>query len=151
MKLQPIGGVLARPAIRVLVVTDRCGDFERLVAVLAGSRWEACCARSVAEATDLLRKEGAAGVILCERRLPDGTWRDVLNAAGHQSDSPRVIVMSRTADDELWNDVLAGGGYDVVPIPFDSREIFRVVTLAWNHWAAHRRPSHGVRQAAKVA
>jgi DNA-binding NtrC family response regulator len=122
---------------RVLVVTHRCPDYERLETLFACSTWHASCAHSVAEARASLAADPGIGVILCEAALPDGTWRDVLAARGKGADAPLVIVISRTADDALWNEVLAGGGYDVVPIPFDAKEVFRIVTLAWKHRRLH--------------
>ena len=122
---------------RILVVTHRCGDYEKLASLLETSpSWEPQCARGVAEARRMIGP--STGVILCESALPDGTWRDVVAAVGSAPDAPRVIVMSRAADDALWSDVLEGGAYDLMPFPCDARELFRSVTFAWNRWSARQ-------------
>jgi DNA-binding response OmpR family regulator len=74
-------------------------------------------------------------VIVCERDLPDGTWKDVLEIAASLLRPPPVIVTSRLADDYLWAEVLNLGGYDVLAKPFDPREVARTLKLAWEHLA----------------
>ena len=44
---------------------------------------------------------------------------------------PSVVVISRQANDDLWADVLSSGAYDVLSMPFDRRELIRVVGMAW--------------------
>lgn len=76
-------------------------------------------------------------VIVCERRLPDGDWRNVLGLALDLPHSPAVIVTCRQADERLWAEVLNLGGYDVLAKPFEEREVGRSLELAWARWAAH--------------
>lgn len=76
-------------------------------------------------------------VIVCERQLPDGDWRDVLALALDLPHPPAVIVTCRHADEYLWAEVLNLGGYDVLAKPFDEREVIRSLGLAWARWAAH--------------
>ncbi len=77
----------------------------------------------------------ATRVIVCERDLPDGDWKDILEAASRMDDPPPLIVTSRLADDRLWAEVLNLGGYDVLAKPLDRSEVHRVVTLAWERAA----------------
>ena len=85
--------------------------------------------RSCREARQLLQKTSVQ-VVICERDLPDGSWRDVLESAATLQDPPAVIVTSRLADDRLWLDVLNAGGYDVLAKPWDGREARRTIALA---------------------
>lgn len=80
-------------------------------------------------------------VIVCERDLPDGTWKDVLEIAASVVHPPPVIVTSRLADDYLWAEVLNLGGYDLLAKPFDPREVARTLKLAWEHLAKPARPA----------
>jgi DNA-binding response OmpR family regulator len=77
----------------------------------------------------------APRVIVCERDLPDGSWKDVLEMAASLSCPPPVIVTSRLADDRLWAEVLNLGGYDVLAKPLDVLELSRALDLAWRHGA----------------
>lgn len=79
-------------------------------------------------------------VVVCERDLPDGTWKDVLDIATSLLSPPPVIVTSRLADDYLWAEVLNLGGYDVLAKPLDRREVTRALNLAWEHGAAQPDP-----------
>lgn len=77
-------------------------------------------------------------VVVCERDLPDGSWRDILEITASLPGPPPVIVTSRLADDYFWAEVLNLGGYDVLRKPLDKGEVSRSVSLAWEHWANQR-------------
>ena len=70
-------------------------------------------------------------VVVCERDLPDGSWRDVLEVTASLPGPPPVIVTSRLADEYLWAEVLNLGGYDVLAKPLDRQEVTRTLNLAW--------------------
>ena len=87
------------------------------------------------------RVDAAAGVnsalvpvVLCDRNLPDGDWKDVLRRLSRLPNPPCLIVADRLADDSLWAEVLNLGGYDVLLKPFDHTEVLRTVDLAWRAW-----------------
>ena len=76
-------------------------------------------------------------VVVCERDLSDGSWKDVLEIAESLPCPPPVIVTSRLADDYLWAEVLNLGGYDVLAKPLDAQELSRTLNLAWDRWAGN--------------
>jgi DNA-binding response OmpR family regulator len=73
-------------------------------------------------------------VVVCERDLPPGSWKDVLEQVTILPDPPSFIVTSRLADEHLWAEALNLGAYDVLTKPFDSTEAMRVVGAAWRAW-----------------
>jgi FixJ family two-component response regulator len=73
-------------------------------------------------------------VVVCEHKLPDGGWQDLLNGVLDLPTPPNVIVTAPDADDVLWSDVLNRGGYDVLARPFDRAEVVRIISLAWMNW-----------------
>jgi DNA-binding response OmpR family regulator len=75
-------------------------------------------------------------VIVCERDLPPGSWKDVLEQVTILPDPPSFIVTSGLADDRLWAEALNLGAFDVLAKPFDSTETMRVVGAAWRAWGA---------------
>lgn len=77
---------------------------------------------------------GAVSVILADRDLPDGTWRDLLRLAKSTSPEPRVVVLDRDADDWLWLDVLDAGGFDLLPNPVDAEQLQRTIEGAETQW-----------------
>ena len=118
--------------IQVLVVSANRDDFNAASRMLRHGQWRITRASSCKEAIEMMQ-ENSFAVILCERDLPDGSWR---NLADHVSGSPKppsLLVMSRYADESLWSEVLNTGGYDVLPKPFDSGEFTRVIGMAWRH------------------
>ncbi len=119
--------------ISVLVATsaqDESVFFEHLS---ANTRWNIRQARSTREAAEILRDQDVP-VVLCAAQLPDGTWKDVMQAANSFGRQPRFVVLTGAITDEIWSEVLEAGGYDVLAKPLDARETVRVVSLAWRQW-----------------
>jgi len=101
--------------------------------IFSQSRWQARRANSCRQALQLIRQD-LHPVVVSERDLPDGDWKDVLELTSVRKEPPVVIVTSRLADDYLWAEVLNLGGYDVLAKPFDRNEVHRTISLAWQHW-----------------
>jgi DNA-binding NtrC family response regulator len=104
--------------------------LEELRRAVGHSRWTLHETATVRSAMSALA-ERAAVVLICEIELPDGTWRDLLAHAHALPLDPPVIVVGRKADDRLWMEVLDRGGYNLLGLPLDEPELFRVVSLAW--------------------
>ncbi|MBZ5595164.1 MAG: response regulator [Acidobacteriia bacterium] len=75
-------------------------------------------------------------VVVCERDLQPGSWKNVLEHVAILPDPPPLIVTSRLADERLWAEALNLGAYDVLSKPFDRTEMMRVVGAAWRTWGA---------------
>lgn len=71
------------------------------------------------------------GIVLCECKLPDGNWVEILNRTSGTLEPPLLIVTSRLADASLWAEVLNLGGYDLLAKPFNRQEVRHVLTSAW--------------------
>ncbi len=119
--------------VHVLVISGENDDHELLRSIIGHSNWTLYTASNRSEALELLRDNNIP-VIICERDLPDGTWKDVLAEVGSFSRPPHLLVTSRLADDRLWAEVLNVGGYDVLAKPFVPAEVFRTISLAWLNW-----------------
>jgi len=78
-------------------------------------------------------------VVVCERDLPPGSWREVLEQVTILPDPPSLIVTSRLADERLWAEALNLGAYDVLAKPFDRTEAIRVISAAWRAWGGPAR------------
>jgi DNA-binding response OmpR family regulator len=81
------------------------------------------------EAMSFLRLDRVP-VIVCERDLPDGNWKDILGDTAAFPDPPALVVTSRLADEYLWAEVLNLGGYDLLAKPFSEPEVKRVLAAA---------------------
>jgi len=118
--------------ISVLVVSANREDHTSVCRILRHGQWKITRASSCAEARNLVHEQPFA-VVLCEKELPDGSWHDLISETAGSDKPPAVLVISRFADDTLWSEVLNTGGYDVLPKPFESGEVTRVVGMAWRH------------------
>jgi DNA-binding NtrC family response regulator len=121
----------------VLAVSPCEADHASLRGIFAHSKWRIHLVRSGREAAQFCRSYPTP-VVLCERCLPDGDWKDLLQSLEGTPNRPHLVVASRDIDDRLWAEVLNLGGYDVLPIPFEPSEVFRVISLAWRHWRDER-------------
>jgi DNA-binding NtrC family response regulator len=117
--------------VEVLIVSPCEDDHSSLRNIFRRSNWKLYEAFNCMEALGLLH-EHQIPVIICERSLPDGGWKTLLDEVDALPTRPRLIVCSRLVDDQLWGEVLNLGGYDLLPTPFDAREVFRVAFLAWH-------------------
>jgi DNA-binding NtrC family response regulator len=78
-------------------------------------------------------RRSAASVVITEKHLRAGNWKDVLDAMLCLPDAPLVVVTSLHADNYLWAEALNLGAYDVLAKPFDRTEVIRVCNSAWMH------------------
>ena len=88
---------------------------------------------TLASALAALRKRQFE-VVVCERDLPPGSWKDVFEQVTILPDPPSLIVTSRLADEHLWAEALNLGAYDVLAKPFDRTEVMRILSGAWRAW-----------------
>jgi DNA-binding response OmpR family regulator len=118
------------PVLSISPIEDDHNSLER---VFSEFRWTLHRALTLASATTFLA-ENQVPVVICERALPAGTWKDLLNGAIVLPQPPRVVVTSRLADEHFWAEALHVGAYDVLAKPFEAREVFRIVSLASRSW-----------------
>jgi DNA-binding response OmpR family regulator len=149
-------GVLAQPdrPVTVLAISPFSSDHVFLRHIFSHSKWRLWGAGSLREAREILR-HSSMYVVLCEKELPDCTWKEIPEELAALKDPPPLIVISRLADERLWAEVLNLGGYDVLMKPFDPLEVVRVISLAWRHlknnWESARQNWPGLRIAAAGA
>jgi DNA-binding response OmpR family regulator len=125
----------AQSRLAVLSVSPAAEDAAVLGRICQECGWSFHVARTCAEAAAVLRQVPVQ-VVISDRHLPDGTWRNVLAAGAGCDPAPAVIVASRTADDRLWAEVLNLGGCDVLAKPFERKEILWSVRSASQHHAS---------------
>jgi DNA-binding response OmpR family regulator len=95
--------------------------------------WALFLARTLEAAVDALRG-GQFQVVISERDLLPGTWREILQHTLLLPVPPLLIVTSRFADDWLWVEALNLGAFDVLAKPFETDEVIRVFSSAWRNW-----------------
>ena len=108
----------------ILFISGRRSDALLLTRMLRGLHVLVDHASNVGQARNKLRQRHF-NAILTEAALPDGSWRDILNAT---SESPtQVIVTDPQADARLWAEALNLGAFDLLPQPFYEPEVRRIL------------------------
>ena len=129
-------------AAMLLLVSPIEEDYLSLGRFLVSTGFRVQRAHNRQEALAALRSHRVA-VVISERELPEAGWKDVLEDLRPLVDPPFLIVTSRHADDYLWAEVLNLGGHDVLPKPFHTSEVTRVVSLAYKRWASRQESTPG--------
>jgi DNA-binding NtrC family response regulator len=126
-----------RPAATptVLAILPAAEDQASMKQIFGHSQWNLHVVETLGHARPLI-DELAAGVVISDHSLPDGSWQDVLLELQCRRVDPVLIVVSRLADDGLWAEVLNLGGHDVLAAPLQAQEAILSVSIAWRHWEA---------------
>jgi DNA-binding response OmpR family regulator len=106
------------------------------------SNWRLYSVRTCEEALELLRAEPIP-VVVCDHDRTAGGWRTILDRIQALNAPPRLIVTAREPNERLWAQVLEAGGYDLLATPWDSREVLKVISLAWRAWEFAARSASG--------
>lgn len=85
------------------------------------------------------------GIVISERDLGPGSWKDVLAELHTFPNPPLLIVSSWIADEYLWAEALNLGAHDVLAKPFDAEEVSRVLAFGWERWKSRTGSLHNQR------
>lgn len=69
-------------------------------------------------------------LLFVDAELPGGSWQHLVEAVSTLGKNCEVIVCSRCGDERLWAEVLQCGAYDLIPEPYDEREVARIAQCA---------------------
>ena len=127
--------------ITMMLVSPLESDHVALRRILSRSNWRLHSASLPEEAVTLMRRQSIP-VVICVGDSRDGTWRQLLDDAAKRPGDPKIIVSSHLADDHLWAEVLQAGAYDFLAMPWEPREVLRVISLAWQSWAIGQRSAY---------
>jgi DNA-binding response OmpR family regulator len=121
--------------MRILAISASEAIHVRLREIMCQLQWHMESAYSRADATRVMRN-GPVPVIACDRDLPDGSWKDILEESRLQ-DCPSYVIVTTglTHDADLWCEVLHIGGDEVLAMPFEWMEVFHSISTGWRHWA----------------
>jgi DNA-binding response OmpR family regulator len=123
-----------------LLVSPFSEDHHLLSQIFLDKGWTLRLAYTLGSALAVLR-ERPIPVVIAERALPCGDWKDLFAALQLLPNHPLLVVTSRLADEDLWAEVLNLGGHDVLAKPFQAVEVQRVLESAWQIWASrNKRP-----------
>lgn len=124
--------------VRVLAVSARESETFALANILGHSAWSLLIAKDIASANEILGQH-QVHVLLSDLEMTDGTWKDLLEDITKLPEPPQLIVTAFEADNRLWAEVLNLGAWDILLKPFQTKDVFRTIHLAWQQWTNHRR------------
>jgi DNA-binding NtrC family response regulator len=126
--------------VRVNIVALLASTADRdILAEISGSwNWTISFADNIEQVLCGIR-ENNIGVVISDASDHDTySWRQILREFETIPAAPSLIVTDRLGDDRLWAEVLNLGAYDLLVTPFESTEVFRIVSLAWLSWKARK-------------
>jgi DNA-binding NtrC family response regulator len=100
----------------VMVISSDLENRRELVHILQQQEVDPISASSLAESLSLL-KNNLIGLVFCESRLSDGSYRDFLSSLRSLKTKCRVVVTSRQADWDEFLEAMRLGAFDVIAAP----------------------------------
>ena len=126
-----------RPRITIVSILLEDRDRSLIAQVCCQNQWDVFFVKTCAEARQV-SEQIKPHIILLDRDLADGDWRNSLSACASASPGACTMLISRVTDDYLWNEVVCNGGYDVLPKPLREKDVLRAVKFAWSYWNSAR-------------
>jgi DNA-binding NtrC family response regulator len=102
--------------IQILVISSEWESRRALADILHRECWNSICASAVNECQEVLARRNVT-LVFCDRRLPDGTYRDVLRIIRSLDTEVPLVVTSRLADWNEYFEVLQHGAFDLIASP----------------------------------
>ena len=116
-------------ASQILVVSSDLESRRVLAAILQQEGLSLICASHVREGQQLLSQQDVS-LVFCERRLADGSYRDLLGAASVRDRNIPVIVTSRLADWDEYLEASHHGALDLIASPCRPVDVLSAIAQA---------------------
>jgi DNA-binding NtrC family response regulator len=116
--------------VTALLISPIDEDHNTLKGIFVEQGWTLYTTKTIESASAILQ-ETATFIVITERDLPVGNWKDVLKVLHRFTDPPLLVVSSLYANEYLWAEALNLGVYDVLAKPLVQAEVVRVLTSAW--------------------
>jgi DNA-binding NtrC family response regulator len=107
---------------QILVVSPELEHRRALTAILEREGWDTMCASRVSDVEEVLGRTEIS-LVFCDRRLADGTYREVLAVTRALPRNVRVVVTSRLADWDEYLEALHHGAFDLIASPCQPTDV----------------------------
>jgi len=114
---------------QILVASSDLESRRALADILEKEGYDTICVSRASECREVLEAQ-RVGLVFCDRRLSDGSYRDVVAAARAIQGKTRVVVTSRLAD---WNEYLEAlrlGAFDLIASPCRPTDVLWAILQA---------------------
>jgi DNA-binding NtrC family response regulator len=117
---------------KILVVSSDQESRQKLTSILQRAGWSAIHASRISEGRQLLTNEKVS-MVFCDRRVADGSYRDLLNPAHPHTRNVPVVVTSRLADWDEYQEALRHGAVDLIASPCKLTDVSSAISQAEQH------------------
>jgi DNA-binding NtrC family response regulator len=115
--------------VQILVVSSEFTNCDVLKDIINREGWKMSCSSTVRECREVLANENI-DLVLSDRRLADGTYRDVLVIMRLLRPHIHMIVTSRLADWDEYLEALRDGAFDLIASPSRAADLVRAISQA---------------------
>ena len=114
---------------QILIVSSEIENRRALNELLLKEGHETICASRLSECHEALQSQNIS-LIFCDRRLSDGSYRDVVAATRNARRPAKVVVTSRLADWDEYLDALHHGAFDLIASPCQPTDVLWAIVQA---------------------
>jgi DNA-binding NtrC family response regulator len=114
---------------QILVASSELENRRALAGILTKEGYDTICVSRVSECQEALSAQNVT-LVFCDRRLSDGTYRDVLGLARGSKQNVRVVVTSRLADWDEYLEALHHGAFDLIASPCQPTDVLWAIIQA---------------------
>jgi DNA-binding NtrC family response regulator len=121
--------------IRVLAITQDARDWNTLHQIAEQCGWMLLWAHSCDMAANIL-SHYPIPIVIFDRDLPGEDWKPAMARISGCHPAVCILLASQVSDEYLWREVVQHQGFDVLPKPFQTERVIRMVNLAssWRGW-----------------
>jgi ActR/RegA family two-component response regulator len=114
---------------KIAILSSNHSRSANLSDILKKQDIDPICAITVKQYRDLMSKQ-ALDLVFCDCKLPDGDYRDVINAARLAGSQARIVVTSRLASWPEFLEAMRAGAFDVISTPCRYKDVEWVMIQA---------------------
>jgi two-component system, NtrC family, response regulator AtoC len=114
---------------QILIASSNLESRRALMRILNRQGLDPIAAANVAECHEVLQNE-RVGLIFCDSRLADGSYRDLLHMVRSSGDKARVVVTSKRANWDEYLEAIRLGAFDVITSPCNPTDVEWMVIQA---------------------
>ena len=100
----------------VVVVSSDFESRRNLSAILTRQGIDPICTSTLRECREVLSQKNV-GIVFCDSRVSDGTYKEFLGGYRSREERPRVIVTSHHSEWDEFKEAIRFGAFDVIGMP----------------------------------
>ncbi len=114
---------------KIIILSSNQNRSANLSDILKTHGMDPISAITVKQYRDILSKQ-ALDLVFCDSKLPDGDYKDVINAARLAGSLARIVVTSRLASWPEFLEAMRAGAFDVISAPCRYKDVEWVMMQA---------------------